>query len=161
MQKKSPMPLSATVFQQGRRIRFLWLAAPVVLAPALLAESAWPQGSPFREMLEFAGTVLMLICIGGRCWASLYVGGRKSRELVTTGPYAYTRNPLYFFSALGLAGVGLTFGSLIVSASLFAFTCLVFSYVATREATAGCHLWRGPSALSSQRAGLLSPSATR
>ncbi|AZO04909.1 MULTISPECIES: isoprenylcysteine carboxylmethyltransferase family protein [unclassified Mesorhizobium] len=136
MQKKSPMPLSATVFQQGRRIRFLWLVAPVALAPALLAESGWPQGSTFREMLEFAGTVLILICIGGRCWASLYVGGRKNRELVTTGPYAYTRNPLYFFSALGLAGVGLTFGSLILSAFLFVFTCLVFSYVATREVVA-------------------------
>jgi protein-S-isoprenylcysteine O-methyltransferase Ste14 len=136
MQKKSPMPLSPTVFQQGRRMRFLWLAAPVVLAPVLLAQSGWPQGSAFREMLEFAGTVLILICIGGRCWASLYVGGRKNRELVTTGPYAYTRNPLYFFSALGLAGVGLTFGSLILSAALFVFTCLVFSYVAMREAMA-------------------------
>jgi len=114
-------------------MRFLWLAAPVVVAPALLAESGWPQGSTFREMLEFVGTVLIFICIGGRCWASLYVGGRKNRELVTTGPYAYMRNPLYFFSALGLAGVGLTFGSLILSAFLFAFTCLVFSYVASRE----------------------------
>lgn len=128
------MPLSPTAFQQGRRMRFLWLVAPIALVPALLAESGWPQGSAFREMLEFAGTVLILICIGGRCWASLYVGGRKNRELVTTGPYAYTRNPLYFFSALGLAGVGLTFGSLILSAFLFAFTYLVFSYVAMREA---------------------------
>ena len=117
-------------------MRFLWLFAPVVLAPALLAESEWPQGSTFREMLEFAGTVLIFICIGGRCWASLYVGGRKNRELVTTGPYAYTRNPLYFFSALGLAGIGLTFGSLILSAFFFAFTCLVFSYVASREVVA-------------------------
>lgn len=117
-------------------MRFLWLAAPVVLAPALLAESGWPQGSTVREMLEFAGTVLVLICIGGRCWAALYVGGRKNRELVTTGPYAYTRNPLYFFSALGLAGVGLTFGSLMLSAFLFAFTWLVFSYVAAREVVA-------------------------
>jgi protein-S-isoprenylcysteine O-methyltransferase Ste14 len=117
-------------------MRFLWLVAPVVLAPALLTESGWPQGSTFREMLEFGGTVLILICIGGRCWASLYVGGRKNRELVTAGPYAYMRNPLYFFSALGLAGVGLTFGSLILSALLFAFTCLVFSYVAAREVVA-------------------------
>ncbi|MEZ2328342.1 isoprenylcysteine carboxylmethyltransferase family protein [Mesorhizobium sp. RCC_202] len=113
-------------------MRLLWLAAPFVLAPVLLAESAWPQDG--REALEFLGTVLILICIGGRCWASLYVGGRKNRELVIAGPYAYTRNPLYFFSALGLAGVGLTFGSLTVSAFLFAFTYLVFSYVATREA---------------------------
>ncbi|RUT96031.1 isoprenylcysteine carboxylmethyltransferase family protein [Mesorhizobium sp. USDA-HM6] len=134
MQKKSP--LSTPAFQQGRRMRFLWLAAPFVLAPFLLAESGWPQDSASREVLEFLGTGLILICVGGRCWASLYVGGRKNRELVTIGPYAYTRNPLYFFSALGLAGVGLTFGSLTLSAFLFAFTYLVFSYVATREAIA-------------------------
>ncbi len=31
-----------------------------------------------------------------RIWSTLYVGGRKDKELQTQGPYSVTRNPLYF-----------------------------------------------------------------
>ncbi len=31
-----------------------------------------------------------------RWWATLYLGGRKNRELTTDGPYSMCRNPLYF-----------------------------------------------------------------
>ena len=45
-------------------------------------------------------------------WSSLYIAGRKGRELVTVGPYSTCRNPLYFFSIVGAAGMGAQSGSL-------------------------------------------------
>ena len=41
---------------------------------------------------------MILICILGRTWATLYIGGQKQRELVTKGPYSVVRNPLYLFT---------------------------------------------------------------
>lgn len=129
--------MSATaVFQQGKRMRFLWLAVPLLLTPILLSQSAWPPETLARRGMEFMGFVCIVICVAGRCWASLYIGGRKNRELITNGPYGYTRNPLYFFSSLGLAGIGLTFGSLAIAACYFLFGYLVFAYVSARESSA-------------------------
>lgn len=44
------------------------------------------------------GAVLALPGLGLRAWASRHL--RKDRVLTTTGPYAYTRNPLYLGSFL-------------------------------------------------------------
>jgi hypothetical protein len=41
-------------------------------------------------------------------WCSLYIAGYKDNTLITQGPYSMTRNPLYFFSFLGLLGIGLS-----------------------------------------------------
>lgn len=121
-------------FQQGKRVRFLWLAVPLLLTPILFSQSAWsPQTLP-RHVIEFVGSALIILCVAGRCWASLYIGGRKNRELIANGPYRYTRNPLYFFSSLGLAGIGLAFGSLTIAVVYFLFGYLVFAYVSAREA---------------------------
>jgi protein-S-isoprenylcysteine O-methyltransferase Ste14 len=128
--------MAATIFQQRRRIRFLWLASPLLILLVLFSRSGWPQGSILTDLLRFSGLILILACIAGRCWASLYVGGRKNQKLVTDGPYAYTQNPLYFFSMLGLAGTGLLFGSLLLSLLLFALSYTVFSYVVAKEEAA-------------------------
>jgi len=49
-----------------------------------------------------SGAALALPGLGLRAWASRHL--RKDRALTTTGPYAYTRNPLYLGSfLLGLA----------------------------------------------------------
>ncbi|QKC68176.1 isoprenylcysteine carboxylmethyltransferase family protein [Mesorhizobium loti] len=135
MRESGPMSVTTAVFQQGKRMRFLWLAAPLLLMPILLVQSAWlPETLP-RQAIEFMGPTFIIICVAGRCWASLYIGGRKNLELITNGPYKYTRNPLYFFSSLGLAGIGLTFGSLAIGAFYFLFGYLVFAYVSAREST--------------------------
>lgn len=49
-----------------------------------------------------AGSVFVLAGLGVRAAASGHI--RKNRELTTTGPYAYTRNPLYLGSILIAVG---------------------------------------------------------
>src|SRR5215471_2941328 len=105
---------------QTTRKFHLLLAVATVGALFAFGASRWPER--IHERIEWAGLVLIFICIGGRCWCALYIGGRKNSELVTTGPYSITRNPLYVFSILGAIGVGAQFGgiSVAVLAGLFA-----------------------------------------
>src|SRR5690606_15936156 len=80
------------------------------------------------------GFALVLACVGGRMWSILYIGSKKNQELMTSGPYSMTRNPLYFFSTLGAVGVGLIVGSLMVALALGFVVYRVLLATATREA---------------------------
>ena len=84
---------------------------------------------PVHEYIEWAGGALMVIAILGRTWCTLYIGGRKSADIVTGGPYSVTRNPLYVFSAIGAAGIGAMTGSVVVALLLGVFTWLAFLMV--------------------------------
>ncbi|MDE3111282.1 MAG: isoprenylcysteine carboxylmethyltransferase family protein [Acidobacteriota bacterium] len=57
---------------------------------------------------------------------------RKDRELATTGPYALTRNPLYFGSALLAAGFAVAGGSWADAAIVIAYFA-VFYYAVMRN----------------------------
>lgn len=48
--------------------------------------------------MDALGWLCFVIYATFRIWATLYVGGRKGKELQTQGPYSITRNPLYFGS---------------------------------------------------------------
>jgi len=88
-----------------------------ILVGILLILMLTAQGHPniYMDILGF----LMIVAAGlGRIWAAAYISGFKSGKVVQDGPYAIMRNPLYFFSFLGFAGVGLVFGSVILSALL-------------------------------------------
>ena len=81
---------------------FLWLAQPTV-----------------KTML------LSLLLVVPGVWLRAYAAGyvRKNRELTRTGPYAYTRNPLYLGSmmiAFGFAAAAASWIILIALAALFA-----------------------------------------
>jgi protein-S-isoprenylcysteine O-methyltransferase Ste14 len=98
-----------------------------------LTGSSYAGNSVARQAIEWFGVGLIAICILGRTWASLYIGGRKIVDLVTTGPYSITRNPLYFFSVIGAAGIGAQAGSITVALVCSCAGFLVFSVVARRE----------------------------
>jgi protein-S-isoprenylcysteine O-methyltransferase Ste14 len=88
----------------------------------LFGTSRWP--SPAEDLIEWVGVALIFVCVCGRTWCSLYIGGRKTSELVTAGPYSISRNPLYLFSIIGAVGVGAQLGSVAVAAlaGIFAWT---------------------------------------
>jgi protein-S-isoprenylcysteine O-methyltransferase Ste14 len=94
--------------------------------------SVHPAGETVHEMIEWLGIVLIVICILGRTWSSLYIGGRKIEELVQTGPYSVMRNPLYFFSFLGAAGIGMQVGGVVLGLICATLAVLVF-YVVVRQ----------------------------
>jgi len=87
------------------------LIAIAVISPLLiLSTSRWPEA--IRSAIQTAGLLLIVVCIIGRTWCALWIAGRKVRELVDTGPYSVSRNPLYLFSIVGAVGAGAQLGSL-------------------------------------------------
>ncbi len=109
------------------------LAVIVLIAFSTLVFVGSVHDELTHEYIETLGLVLILIGIGGRLWATLYIGGRKSAVVVSTGPYSITRNPLYLFSSIAAAGIGAQTGSYVV-ACLFMVLCAVFFlFVARRE----------------------------
>lgn len=103
------------------------------LAVVVFGDARWPSGSRLHETIEWVGLGLIVFCILGRTWCSLYIGGRKVRNLVTIGPYSVTRNPLYGFSVMGAAGVGAQFGSVIAAIAAGFAAWLVFYLVVLKE----------------------------
>jgi protein-S-isoprenylcysteine O-methyltransferase Ste14 len=79
------------------------------------------------------GLSLLLVLPG--LWLRGYAAGyvKKNRELTQTGPYAYTRNPLYLGSILIAAGFAVALLSWAVAAMLFAMFLIVYVPVIASE----------------------------
>jgi protein-S-isoprenylcysteine O-methyltransferase Ste14 len=119
-------------YQQMRRLVLAVLVIVLFLA-LLFGQSTFPPETPVHESIEMFGVLLIFLGIVGRLWATLYIGGRKSSEVVTGGPYSITRNPLYVFSTVAAAGVGAQIGSF-SGIILFALLCAgAFHIVILRE----------------------------
>jgi len=96
------------------RLTFVRIAAlPVVLLSVLVGSplARWPA---LEEGVELVGYVFIGVGLAFRLWSWLYMGERKSRGLVTDGPYSVCRNPLYLGTALIAIGLGMCLANLVV-----------------------------------------------
>jgi protein-S-isoprenylcysteine O-methyltransferase Ste14 len=100
----------------ARRIR-------VPLGFAFAALYLWLAHPTWRSII--AGTIIAVVGLIIRALASGHV--RKNEQLTVTGPYAYTRNPLYLGSLIIAAGFTLASRSWIIAA--VAATMLVLIYI--------------------------------
>ena len=112
--------MTAADFFARWRVRLGYLLAIVVL---FLARPT------FRSILVGAAVGLPGLIV--RAYAAGYL--HKQEVLTVTGPYARTRNPLYFGSSLLALGAAVAMNSWIAAALLLLYFALVYSLVMRRE----------------------------
>ena len=98
-----------------RRLRLTLAWYVIVLVLVAISERPWSH-LPSGEAGRIAGLLLMAGAALGRVWTSAFIAGSKDERLVTTGPYARCRHPLYALSLLGGIGVGLAARSVVILA---------------------------------------------
>lgn len=120
--------------QRVQRIRkwAIGLSLLAVVIMAMFSASLW-GGGPAHEAVEAIGLGAIVLSIVGRAWCSLYIGGRKKAEVVSTGPYSLSRNPLYVFSYAGAFGVGAQTGSVVIACLFVLIALVVFHFTIAKE----------------------------
>ncbi len=126
---------SVVVIGAVQKIRkgVLWIAIAIGIACVLVVASRWDQAHPLHHPIEWVGLVLIVLCILGRTWSTIYIGGQKMRQVVAVGPYSVSRNPLYLFSIIGAAGAGAQLGSVVLAVIAGVVAWLVFLLVVYKE----------------------------
>jgi len=102
------------------------IVATAVVGPSTVSESAYYLAGALGYLL------VALACLG-RLWASVFIAGHKDSKLVTTGPYARCRHPLYACSMLGALGLGLTTRSPLLCAIVVTLIAALVVYAASGE----------------------------
>jgi protein-S-isoprenylcysteine O-methyltransferase Ste14 len=117
--------MAMTNAAQRHRIFVSRVLISLVLAIVLLTRLSWPERALGGFAVENAGFILITVGAFGRMWAALYIAGKKSKELVTVGPYSVSRNPLYFSSLLLGLGIVASLQNLLllVPLAFFHITC--------------------------------------
>ena len=102
------------------RLRAVWVMVPLYLYFA-------------RPTVAYmvAGLVIALAGVLVRGWAAGSI--RKNRVLTTHGPYAFTRNPLYFGSFLIGIGFGVASGKLWILGLFFVFFLVIYGRTMRKE----------------------------
>ncbi len=102
------------------------IASAAVIGPREL-------GGFWYYAMSTVGFVLVCLACLGRIWCSVFIAGHKDAELVTTGPYARCRHPLYACSILGALGLGLASKSWLLSVVTVLLITALVVYAASCE----------------------------
>lgn len=119
-------------------VSFIAIALSLLLAVFTVSRPFMTAG---YEVLEFLGFFLLIAAALGRIWSSIYIAGRKNKELCQSGPYSLCRNPLYFFSFLGCLGFFLAIQNLALTVAVIAFFALYYRMVINSEERRLGHLF--------------------
>jgi protein-S-isoprenylcysteine O-methyltransferase Ste14 len=119
--KDLPFVISPRLIRKARPVG-LRIAATLTVVALLYTEPLWAEHTATHLAMETLGGLLLAVGVLGRLWCTFYIAGKKSRQLVTDGPYALCRNPLYLFSFLLGAGMTLIFQN----AAVFVFFSVFF-----------------------------------
>jgi protein-S-isoprenylcysteine O-methyltransferase Ste14 len=113
------------------------LRATFAIYIGLIAATAFVGPTTLPAMVYYLsgslGFVLVVLACLGRVWCSVYIAGHKDEMLVTTGPYARCRHPLYALSIIGALGLGLTSKSWLLCLAVTLLVTALVVYAASCE----------------------------
>lgn len=120
------------------KIRSFRLPVSILLGSALLvlltlSEVVWEHHPAVEITLFSFGCFLVGVSSLGRLWCSLYIAGYKTDRLVMLGPYSLCRNPLYFFSFIGMVGCGFATETVTIPLILAFFFIIYYPAVIKQE----------------------------
>ncbi len=133
MTEPSPPPAKTKANLHRSRIAETRIAATLAGLVLLFVQSRWGTGGAIPVALKWAGYLALIVGVLGRTWCAAYIGGLKSRTVVDRGPYSATRNPLYVFSFVGLAGIGLSSGMASATIALAVAFAVYYRMIVARE----------------------------
>ena len=103
----------------------------LVGATAIIGPRAIPAG--WHYLAGATGFICVALACLGRIWCSLFIAGHKDEKLITYGPYALCRHPLYALSILGAFGLGITSRSPLLCAFVVVLVAGLVVYAASCE----------------------------
>jgi protein-S-isoprenylcysteine O-methyltransferase Ste14 len=106
---------------------YLALVAATAVAGPPAVSAAW------YYLSGALGFIFVALACLGRIWTSVFIAGHKDVELVTSGPYAACRHPLYACSIVGALGLGLTTRSLLLTGLVVVLIAALVVYAASCE----------------------------
>jgi len=123
------------------------LAAALLLAPAWFGRFMDRSFTAQTDATYLPGLLLALAGIGFAFWARSTLGrnwsGRvtikEDHELVTTGPYAWVRHPIYTGALLGFSGSALALGRVGGLFSVAIMLCIFIRKIHLEEKVMGQH----------------------
>jgi len=125
----TPPSLGSRLFENRRWVH------PAGVIVALVLGGATHEG-------RVAGIALLGVLVAVRLWTCRHIGGaarvhalkaQQKRVLLTAGPFAWVRNPLYLANTCGLAGACLLFGPAWWAAAAFVISLLWYRGVVAWE----------------------------
>jgi protein-S-isoprenylcysteine O-methyltransferase Ste14 len=113
------------------------LRATFAIYLALIAAAAVIGPRQVSPAVYYLSGMLGFLCVTlaclGRLWSSVFIAGHKDVDLVTTGPYARCRHPLYACSLLGALGLGLSTRSVLLCVFVVLLIAALVVYAAACE----------------------------
>jgi protein-S-isoprenylcysteine O-methyltransferase Ste14 len=112
-----------------------WISITALVPVGVLAAFSplrYPEGWG-RFGFQSVGWLLFMAGAAMRWWATLYVGDRKSVELISAGPYSITRNPIYLGTLLLTLSVAVLSQSLSMVLMLLVVAVFYVGITVSRE----------------------------
>ncbi len=106
----------------------------LLLIPLLIFSIGVIEQEEFVEItMDWLGFALIILCVLGRSYCTLFIGGVKNEMVVRDGPFSIVRNPLYVFSFFGIVGIGMQSSRLSILFLLVAAFIIYYYFVVRRE----------------------------